>query len=91
MALSKIQGLFFRNDTDLSEQLETQNTLRESFVDALTGCPMIVAALNTQIRSLIGPKKAKPKERSSGIGFQVKAEIFWKEETMKQLLDPSRG
>ena len=87
-ALSKIQELIYKNETDLSSRLKTQAPLREAFDGALTGCRMTLSALNLEMDTLVEPKKGT---NSMEIGFQAKAPLVWKEGIMNQLLDQTRG
>lgn len=88
MTLSKIQGLVYKNESDLSSRLTAQKPLREAFDDALTGCRMTLAALNLEMDKLIEPNMGT---QTTGFGFRVKAKLVWKEDIMKQLLDQTRG
>ena len=88
ITLSKIQGLVYKNETDLSSRLTAQAPLREAFDGALTGCRMTLAALNFELDKLAEPKKPTT---SIDIGFKAKARLVWKEDIMKQLLDQTRG
>ena len=88
ITLSKIQGLVYKNETDLSSRLTAQAPLREAFDGALTGCRMTLAALNLELDKLAEPKKPTT---AMDIGFKAKARLVWKEEIMKQLLDQTRG
>ena len=88
ITLSKIQGLVYKNETDLSSRLAAQAPLREAFDAALTGCRMTLAALDLELDKLVEPKKPmNPRD----IGFKAKIRLVWKEDIMKQLLDQSRG
>lgn len=88
ITLSKIQGLVYKNETDLSSRLAAQAPLREAFDGALTGCRMTLAALNLELEKLAEAKKPiSPLE----IGFKAKTRLVWKEDIMKQLLDQTRG
>ena len=88
ITLSKIQGLVYKNENDLSSSLTAQVTLQEAFDDALTGCRMTLAALNLELEKLAEPKKPK---NELDIGFKAKARLVWKEDIMKQLLDQTRA
>lgn len=88
MTLSKMQGLVYKNESDLSSRLTAQKPLREAFDDALTGCRMTLAALNFEMDKLVEPKKGT---QPMDFGFRPKARLVWKEAIMKQLLDQSRG
>lgn len=88
ITLSKIQGLVYKNETDLSSRLTAQAPLREAFDGALTGCRMTLAALNLELDKLAEPKKPLD---PLDIGFKAKARLVWKEDIMKQLLDQTRG
>ena len=88
ITLSKIQGLVYKNETDLSSRLTAQAPLQEAFDGALTGCRMTLAALNLELAKLAEPKKPT---NPLDIGFKAKARLLWKEDIMKQLLDQTRG
>lgn len=88
ITLSKIQGLVYKNEADLSSRLTAQRPMQEVFDDALTGCRLTLAALNLELDKLVEPKKGM---RPMEIGFQAKARLVWKEDIMKQLLDQTRG
>ncbi|MCJ1346152.1 hypothetical protein MMC31_004366, partial [Peltigera leucophlebia] len=88
MTLSKIQGLVYKNESDLSSRLAAQKPLREAFDDALTGCRMTLAALNLEMDKLVEPERGT---QTTGFGFRAKAKLVWKESIMKQLLDQTRG
>ena len=88
MTLSKIQGLVYKNESDLSSRLTAQKPLREAFDDALTGCRMTLAALNLELDKLVEPKEGM---QSMEFGFRAKARLVWREAAMKQLLDQTRG
>lgn len=88
ITLSKIQGLVYKNETDLSLRLTAQALLREAFDGALTGCRMTLAALNLELDKLAEPKKPT---NPLDIGFKAKARVVWKEDVMKQLLDQTRS
>lgn len=88
ITLSKIQGLVYQNEADLSSRLTAQAPLREAFDGALTGCRMTLAALNLELDKLAEPKKPLD---PLDIGFKAKARLVWKEDIMKQLLDQTRG
>ncbi len=83
--------LVYRNETDLSERLTSQNKSRDAFDSALTGCRITLAALNLEFGKLIEPKQlGKSKQGTIEMGFQAKARLVWKEDIMKQLLDHMR-
>lgn len=78
----------YKNESDLSSRLTAQKPLRESFDDALTGYRMTLAALNLELDKLVEPKKGT---QEMEFGFQAKTRLVWKESSMKQLLDQTRG
>lgn len=88
ITLSKIQGLVYKNESDLSSRLTAQAPLREAFDGALTGCRMTLAALNLELDKLAEPRKST---NPLDIGFKAKARLIWKEDIMKQLLDQTRS
>lgn len=88
ITLSKIQGLIYKYETDLSSRLAAQAPLREAFDSALTACRMTLAALNLELDKLAEPKKPT---NPLDIGFKAKARLVWKEDIMKPLLDQTRG
>lgn len=88
ITLSNIQGLAYKNETDLSLRLAAQAPLRDAFDGALTGCRMTLAALNLELDKLAEPKRPM---NLLDIGFKAKARLVWKEDIMKQLLDQTRG
>ena len=88
MTLSKIQGLVYKSDSDLSLRLTTQKPLREAFDDALSGCRMTLAALDFELEKLVEPKLGT---QTTGFGFRAKVRLVWKEDIMKQLLDQTRS
>lgn len=90
--LSKIQGLFYENGLDLYSKLIAQESIRQAFDGALTGCRMTLSALTLELDKLVELKKVTDKgAETMKIGFQVKQELIWKENVMKQLLDQTRG
>ena len=92
ITLSKIQGLVYKNESDLSSRLAAQKPMREAFDGALTGCRMTLAALNLELDKLVEPRAVTEKgAETMKIGFQVKRKLVWKENTMKKLLDQTRG
>lgn len=88
ITLSKIQGLVYKNEADLSSRLTAQKPMQEVFDDALTGCRITLAALNLELDKLVKPEKdMRPME----IRFRAKTRLVWNEDIMKQLLDQTRG
>jgi hypothetical protein len=60
-------------------------TIKESFDNALTGCMLILSALEVQLEHLFEG------EKSEDIGCRKRLQISWNEETMSQLLVNLRG
>lgn len=90
VTLCKIQGLIYRNATDLAKRLDSQKDLREVCDNALTGCRMKLAALNMEAGKLVEPMQSD-KSGKLEVAFKAKARILWKEDVMKGLLDYTRG
>lgn len=59
ITLSKIQGLVYQKETDLSSRLTAQAPLREAFDCALTRCRMTLAALNLELDKLANQKSPR--------------------------------
>lgn len=92
ITLSKIQGLVYKIESDLSLRPLAQEPMREAFDGALTGCRMTLAALNLELDKLVEPKEITQKgAETMKIGFTMKRKVVWKENIMKQLLDQTRG
>lgn len=85
ITLSKIQGLVYENKSDLSSRLAAQKPMREAFDAALTGCRMTLAALNLELDKLVEPRAVTEK------GAETMKIGVWKENTLKKLLDQTRG
>lgn len=92
-ALSKIQGLVFRNETALAERLQGQKSLNDAFDKALTGCRITLTALNLEVGKLVEPKQqqGKMKEGPMEMKFSAKVKLIWKEDVMRHLLEHTRG
>lgn len=92
-ALSKIQGLVFRNETELAARLQGQKSLHDAFDKALTGCRITLTALNLEVGKLVEPKpqQGKIKEGPMEMKFCAKVKVIWKEDVMKHLLEHTRG
>lgn len=92
-ALSKIQGLVFRNETELAARLQEQKSLHDAFDKALTGCRITLTALNLEVKKLIEPKQqeGKMKEGPIEMRFRAKVKLIWKEDVMRHLLEHTRG
>lgn len=92
-ALSKIQGLVFRNETELAERLQGQKSLNDAFDKALTGCRITLTALNLEVGKLVEPKQqqGKIKEGPMEMKFSAKVKLIWKEDVMRHLLEHTRG
>lgn len=88
ITLSKIQGLVYKNEADLSSSLKAQKPMQEVFDDALTGCRITLAALNLELDKLVEPEKGM---RPMEIRFRARTRLIWKEDIMKQLLNQTRG
>ena len=88
ITLSKIQGLVYKNEADLSSRLKAQKPMQEVFDDALTGCRITLAALNLELDKLVETEKGM---RPMEIRFRAKTRLIWKEDIMKQLLNQTRG
>ncbi len=92
VALCKIQGLVYRNETELHWQLKSQKNLQEAFDSALTGCRLTLAALTLEVSKLVEPKRQEnPGGENIDMDFQTKVQLVWKEDVMKNLLDHTRG
>lgn len=90
VTLCKIQGLIYRNATDLAKRLDSRKDLREVCDNALTGCRMMLAALNMKVGKLVEPTQSDQSAKLE-VAFKAKARILWKEDVMKGLLDDTRG
>lgn len=88
ITLSKIQGLVYKNEADLSSSLKAQKPMQEVFDDALAGCRITLAALNLELDKLVEPEKGM---RPMEIRFRARRRLIWKEDIMKQLLNQTRG
>lgn len=92
-ALSRIQGLVFRNETELAARLQEQKSLNEAFDKALTGCRITLTALNLEVGKLVESKQqqGKMKEGPMEMKFCAKVRLVWKEDVMRHLLEHTRG
>lgn len=92
-ALSKIQGLVFRNETELAARLQVQKSLHDAFDKALTGCRITLTALHLEVGKLVDPKEqqGKMKEGLMEMKFCAKVKLIWKENVMRHLLEHTRG
>ncbi|UKZ83457.1 hypothetical protein TrVFT333_011266 [Trichoderma virens FT-333] len=84
-ALTHLQNLTLGNPVALSPSLTTPETIQEGFDNALTGCMLILSALEVHLERLV--KGKKPED----MGFMKKVQLLWNEETMNQLLSNLRG
>lgn len=83
--LTRLQNLTLGNPVALSPRLMTPETLIESFDDALTGCMLVLSALEAQLQRLIEGEKPET------TGFVTRVRLLWNEEAMSQLLGHLRG
>lgn len=93
VALSKIQGLVYKNESQLSAQVRSQPHLQDVFDSALTACRLTLDALRLEIDGLVEPDQQNGKSREAenvAIGFRAKVKMLWKEDTMKEILNQTR-
>jgi hypothetical protein len=84
-ALTHLQNLTLENPVALSPSSMSLETIKEGFDNALTGCMLILSALEAQLERLF--EGQKPED----IGFIKKVQLLWNEDTMSQLLVNLRG
>lgn len=74
-ALSRIQGLVFRNETELAARLQVQKCLHETFDKALTGCRITLTALNIEVEKLVEPKQQQGKMKEGPMEIKICAKV----------------
>ena len=89
-ALCKVQGLVYQSETILTVRLASEQSLRDAFDSALTGCRMTVAAVDVEIGKLIESRNTA-KNGTADIGVRRKVRYVWKEDHMQSLLDQIKG
>ncbi|RFU76899.1 ankyrin repeat [Trichoderma arundinaceum] len=84
-ALTHLQNLTLGNPVALSPSIMSPETITESFDNALTGCMLILSALEAQL------ERFSQNEKPEDIRFMQRVRLLWNEDTMSQLLENLRG
>ncbi|OCK79667.1 hypothetical protein K432DRAFT_405366 [Lepidopterella palustris CBS 459.81] len=86
-SLSQIQALLLRNPNDLSGHLQSRPELAATFDTTLTGCTVVFACLEEEIKRL---DVAACIQEGRDTWRQM-AKVAWKADAMKELLQSIRG
>jgi hypothetical protein len=84
-ALAHLQNLTLGNASDLCPPGMSAESVMESFDNALTGCMLVLSALDTQLQRLV------EEEKPETMGFITRVRHLWNEEAMNQMLGHLRG
>jgi hypothetical protein len=86
VALSRIQYLFLHNLDSPTSRLDSQSQLNAAFETALTGCSVILVALDGELQKL-----AEDQRVTGESPRLVRPKYTWNEDIMKELLQHLRG
>jgi hypothetical protein len=91
-ALSNVQGLFLANNDALTVYLRGRPELASALDIALTGCAVVYACLEEEIRKLdVDPQTEGRDGWARQPGWRTRGRLLWNEETMKEYLGQIRG